>query len=71
MHLPSASLGLNVKGLRGFPVIGFSLVLFCFILTEDMLKPIWGSAPPNRSFSISLTLNLRFLVLGVYPKAVE
>lgn len=39
MHLTSSSLGLNVKGLRGFHVI------FFFFLREDGLKFIVGLAP--------------------------
>lgn len=38
MHLTSSSLGLNVKGLRGFHVI-------FFFLREDGLKFIVGLAP--------------------------
>lgn len=34
-------------------------------------KANFGINPPNRSSHTSLTLNLRFLVLGVHPKAVE
>lgn len=46
MHLPSASLGLNVKGLRGFPVIGFVFVLFYF--DGRHAKADLGISPPKQ-----------------------
>lgn len=44
MHLPSSSLGLNVKRLRIPCDFSFS---FFFLRREDGLKPIGGSAPKS------------------------
>lgn len=41
MHFPSSSLGLNVKGLRGFHATFF----FFFLLREDRLKFILRLTP--------------------------
>lgn len=56
--------GLNREGTESIP---------CDFLFKEgrHAKANFGIKPPNRSSHTSLTLNLRFLVLGVHPKAVE